>query len=297
MSRIELETLLAEFANAPPASAFTVEGARRSWYAFTQDFRIPDDLALSADAAAETRLEWVKRRGSAPNRAVLFLHGGGYVCGSAQTHRAIACGLAQSLDAAVASLDYRLAPEHPYPAALEDALRGFDALVGRGFAPERIAVAGDSAGGGLVMTLLLELKRQGRALPAAGWCISAWFDLLPRDNRPASNRVRDPIVFPQVLNASSLIYLGGHSASDPLVCPINADLEGLPPLLLQVGSGELLLDDSFRMANAAAAADIDVTLQVWPEMVHAWHLFAQKLGEGREAIRVAAAWLDGKLAP
>ena len=297
MSRLELERLLEGFANATTGSDFTVANARRGWYAFTEDFAIPDDVALAADPDGETRLEWVQSHGSTPNRAVLFLHGGGYLCGSARSHRVIACDLSRSLPVAVASLDYRLAPEHPYPAALVDALRAFDAILERGFTPQRIAIAGDSAGGGLVLTLLLELKQRGRALPGAGWCISPWFDLSQRVERLNTNRVRDPIVFTPVLNASALIYLNGHSPTDPLVAPLTAELHGLPPLLLQVGSGELLLDDSLGMATAAAAADVDVTLEVWPQMLHAWHLFARQLSEGRAATRVAAAWLDRKLAP
>lgn len=293
MSHTEISALLEELTQARAApDAFTVEGARRAWYAFTDNFQVPDELSVAPDPDPRIRLEWIRRRDVSDRKAVLYLHGGGYLCGSARSHRVIAAGLAQSFNGVIASLDYRLAPEHPFPAQSEDAVRAFDFLLLDGRVAADIAIAGDSAGGGLALTLLLELKRSGRMMPGAAWCISSWFDLTPRVGRQTSNIVQDPIVFPHVLDISAAHYLNGHRASDPLVSPITADLRGLPPLLIQVGSGELLLDDSLRLAKTATAAEVDVTLQVWPQMVHAWHLFAPRLSEGRDATRVAAVWLN-----
>jgi monoterpene epsilon-lactone hydrolase len=294
LSRAQLDALLAEFDSAADTTPFSVEKARRTWYAFTEDYEVPADVVLTQDAYPNTRLEWTTRRGLKPAKAVLFLHGGGYVCGSAHSHRVMACGIAQHFDGTVANLDYRLAPEHPFPAQLEDALFAFDSMIERGFAPESIGVAGDSAGGGLVLSLMLELKRRGRRLPGAGWCISAWLDLTQRLDR-VSNPARDPIVFAEVLNTSSLIYLHGHSPHDALVSPLTADLESLPPLLIQVGSEELLLEDSVRLDTAARAAGVDVTFEEWPAMPHAWHLFARRLSEGGDATRRGAEWFDAKL--
>lgn len=228
--------------------------------------------------------EWITAPGAAADRAVLYLHGGGYVMGSLKTHRDLMGRISRAAQARVLGLDYRLAPEHPFPAAVEDALAGYRFLLDQGLRPARTAIAGDSAGGGLTLATLVAARDAGLALPAAAVCLSPWVDL---EGTGASMKTRlhvDPVASPEGTHLLAQMYLAGKDLRTPLAAPLHADLKGLPPLLIQVGDHETLLDDSTRVAEKARAAGVKVTLEVWPEMIHVWQLFASFLPEGQEAV-------------
>lgn len=245
---------------------------------------IPEDVSVTPAIAGGVPAEWVAAPGVATERVLLYLHGGGYVIGSPATHRGVAASLSAAADCRVLSLDYRLAPENPYPAAVEDACAAYRWLLAEGVAPQKIALAGDSAGGGLTLATLIALRDAGDALPGAAVPISPWTDMQATGESMQTNLKNDPMVEPGGLMGMAKMYLGNADPTQPTAAPLHGDFTGLPPLLIQVGALETLLDDATRVAAKARAAGVDVTLEVWPEMVHVWHLFAPMLPEGRAAI-------------
>jgi acetyl esterase/lipase len=182
------------------------------------------------------------------------------------------------------AVDYRLAPEHPFPAAVEDAVAGYDWLLSTGVDPAQVIIGGDSAGGGLTVATLVALKDAGVPMPSADLCISPWTDLALTGGSLRSKADADPMIAPDRITRVRDAYVGDADPREPLASPIYADLSGLPPMLIQVGENEVLLDDSTRLAERAEAARVDVTLEVWPEMIHVWHFFAELLPEGQQAI-------------
>jgi acetyl esterase/lipase len=296
MSQRELDGIMAALrAGAGPSPSFSVEVARRTWYLYTEDFVIPAPITPRADRLGGIAAEWLSRPGASDGHAVLYLHGGGYVCGSIRSHRPITSELAKTFKGSVVSLDFRLAPEHPFPAAVEDAVSGYLALLERGFASGAIAIAGDSAGGGLTVATIAALRQRGLALPGAAWVISPWSDLTHSGETITSNQATDPIVFKTAIDTSRDLYLAGAGHANPLATASAGNFAGFPPLLIQVAATEILLDDAIRLARLAALENVAVTLDVWPGMVHAWHLFARDLGEAREATAQAARWLNARL--
>lgn len=193
------------------------------------------------------------------------------------------------------TLGYRLAPEHPFPAALEDALSAWRFLRGQGFAPERLAIGGDSARGGLTLACLLRLRAEGESLPSCAWLVSPWVDLTMSGASMTGKDAVDPLLHRAYLESLAKAYLAGRSPRDPLVSPLFADLAGLPPVLIQVGSDETLLNDATRLAGAFGAADVATRLEIWPKMIHAWPLWAARLLEGRLANAAAGAFLRSHL--
>jgi acetyl esterase/lipase len=227
---------------------------------------------------------------------VLYFHGGGYVIGSINTHRALGAGVSRAAKARVLVLDYRLAPEHPHPAAVDDAVSAYRWLLQQGISPKRIALAGDSAGGGLVVATLVALRDQGEKLPAAGVCISPWIDLECLGESMTSKASVDPMVQKEGVLQLAALYLGGQSPRTPLAAPLYADLSGLPPLLIQVGTAETLLDDASRLAERARKAGVEVIYDPWEGMIHVWPLFAPMLDEGKQAIDKFGAFIEKKTA-
>lgn len=215
--------------------------------------------------------EWV----TAPNvqlGVILYLHGGAYTLGSITTHRELAARLSRSTGTSVLVINYRLAPEHPYPAALDDATTAYRWLLKQGNDPAHIIIAGDSAGGGLTLATLVALRDFGVTLPAGAVCISPWTDLTCSGDSIQSKSQEDLILSMESLSRSANSYAGGHDLRTPLISPLYADLKGLPPLLIQVGTDEILLDDARRVAEKAKKAGVDVTLEIWDEMFHVFQI-------------------------
>lgn len=267
------------------------EGRRRSFERMTDGFTIGVPAKYSRVNAGSVTAEWVKAEGASDSRVVLYFHGGGYIIGSPRTHRAMLAELSQASAARVLALDYRLAPEHPFPAPVEDALAAYRWLLGEGFDPARIAVGGDSAGGGLTVAALVQTRYLGLPIPAAGVCISPWVDMEGLGESMQTRAEADPMVGRENLMVSAKTYLGGADPRAPLAAPLYADLRGLPPLLIQVGDAEVLLDDSTRLAGVAREAGVEVQMEVWDDMIHVWHLFAPILPEGRQAIQQAGDFI------
>jgi acetyl esterase/lipase len=243
-----------------------------------------DDIKCEKITAGGVDAEWITAPGAAADRFVLYLHGGGYVIGSVNTHRDLMARVSRAAKARVLGLNYRLAPEHPFPAAVDDAVAGYKWLLAQGAKPSRVAVAGDSAGGGLTAATLVAIRDQKLPTPGAGVLLSPWVDM---EGLGASMTTRvnvDPVVRKEGLVGMAQAYLQGKDPKTPLAAPLYADLKGLPPLLIQVGDAETLLDDSNRLAERAKAAGVATKLEVWPEMIHVWQLFASFLPEGQEAI-------------
>jgi acetyl esterase/lipase len=240
--------------------------------------------------------EWIAASGAADDRVILYLHGGGYVMGSIATHREMVSRLSKAAKARALALDYRLAPEHPFPAAVEDATAAYRWLLSQNIKPSRIVVAGDSAGGGLTLATLVALRDAKVPLPAAGVCISPWTDMEGTGASMTTRAKADPVVQKQGLLGMAQLYLGGKDPRSPLAAPLHADLAGLPSLLIHVGDAETLLDDSTRVAEKAKMAGVKVDLEVWPEMPHVWHLFAPFLPEGQQAIDKIGQYIQTKTA-
>jgi epsilon-lactone hydrolase len=238
--------------------------------------------------------EWAQVPGAPQDRVLLYLHGGGYCAGSLTTHRSLISQIAKTFKGRVLAIDYRLGPENKYPAAIDDAVAAYGFILDQGIKPSHIAIAGDSAGGGLTVATLLALRDKKIPLPAAAWPISPWVDLEGRGASMKTKAETDLIVTSDGLHNYAKAYAGARRG-EGLASPVNANLAGLPPLLIQVGSAEVLLDDSITLAQKAGAADVDVKLEIWPHMPHVWHIFAPMLTEARDAISAATTWLNAKL--
>jgi monoterpene epsilon-lactone hydrolase len=219
---------------------------------------------------------------SRPERNILFLHGGGYVSGSPELYRHITWRIAAAAQARLTAIDYRLAPEHPFPAALDDALAAWLALLAEGADPRRAVVMGDSAGGGLALALGLRLRDEGVPSPAAIVALSPWTDLALTGE--SVKRSADPMQSADIAARFATLYLNGADPRNPYASPLYGDAAGLPPSLIQVGGDEMLLDDSVRMAERLRSAGCEVALEIWPRMPHVWHTFASVMPEARRAI-------------
>jgi monoterpene epsilon-lactone hydrolase len=259
--------------------------------AFAQAFPTAGDIKVETVSANGVPAEWTSAPGADTGRVVLYLHGGGYVIGSLDSHRHVASEIARDVGGRTLALHYRLAPEHPFPAPVEDSVAGYRYLLAQGIAPRNIALAGDSAGGGLVVAALVAIREAGLPQPACGWCISPWVDMEGIGDSMTGLAGTDPIVQKEPLLEMSGLYLNGADPRSPLAAPLYADLRGIAPLYIQVGAAETLLDDSTRLASVAGAADVPVTLEVWPEMPHVWHLFHPRLTAGRRAIADGARYV------
>jgi len=231
---------------------------------------------------------------SSSDRHVLYLHGGGYTAGSWTCYRHLAWHIAWAARASVLAIDYRLAPEHPFPAALEDAVSAYDWLTADGANPRQLAVVGDSAGGGLVFGMLLKLRDERHPLPAAAVALSPWTDLALTGPSLQTNARADPMLNPEHLPKQTEYYLAGADPRTPYASPLYGDLTAFPPTLIQVGSDEILLDDAVRMADRLRVAGCDVKLEVWRRMPHVWHLFVPALPEARRGIKRVAAFVQDK---
>ena len=267
------------------------EGRRRSFERMVDDFDIDVPARYGRVNAGGVTAEWVTAEGASDSRVVLYLHGGGYIIGSPRTHRPMMAVLSQAAGARVLGLDYRLAPEHPFPAPVEDSVSAYRWLLNEGYDPSMIAVAGDSAGGGLTVSALVQFRYLGMPMAGAAVCISPWVDMEGLGESMDTRAEADPMVGKESLMVSAKTYLGGADPRAPLAAPLYADLRGLPPILIQVGDSEVLLNDSTRLAGVAREAGVDVQMDVWDDMIHVWHLFAPILPEGNQAIQKAGEFI------
>ncbi len=256
----------------------------------------PGEAKVFAVDAGGVVSELITTPASRGDRHVLFLHGGGYVTGSPALYRHFTWRIATATRMRVLAIDYRLAPEHPFPAALDDAVAAYRWLVGGGADPQCLMVMGDSAGGGLALALLLRLRDDGMPLPGAAVALSPWTDLALTGASLCLNAKSDPMLDPDSARLVAASYLAGADPRNPYVSPLYGDPRGLPPTLIHVGGDEILRDDAIRMAENLQAADCRVELEVWPRMPHVWHLFTPILPEANEAIARIGAFADRVLA-
>jgi epsilon-lactone hydrolase len=273
--------------------AFPVPVQRHWANIATRTLSVPFGVRFSRSSLGGVPTEIVRTKSNARSEnAVLFLHGGAFMIGSPVSHRSITGRLAKHTGATIFAPDYRLAPEHPFPAALDDVLASYRALLAQGYAAERIAIAGDSAGGGLVLSLCLRLRSEGLAQPACVVVISPWADLTLTQLAPVAD---DALLRAAWLNQGASAYLQGHSARDPLVSPLLADLAGLPPTLIQAASKEILRDDSRRLAELLSGAGVSVIHREFPCMWHDFQLYAGVVPEATQAVDEIAQFINGNL--
>jgi epsilon-lactone hydrolase len=257
---------------------------------------VADDVKLAPVNVSGLLGEWSIVPGSDASRLLLFFHGGGYCSGSIVSHRRMVSEAGRAAGTRTLAIAYRLAPEHPFPAAFDDALTAWRFLRNQDIPAARIAVGGDSAGAGLALGLIGQLRAGNQELPACAWLVSPWTDLTMSGSTLVSKDAVDPLMHRGYLNELADTYLpAGMDRKDPRVSPLYADFRGFPPILIQVGSAETLLDDSTRLAAVTGEANVQVTLEIWPHMIHAWHLWNAHLEPGRRALVSAGAFIKRHL--
>ena len=291
MSDAALEQLIAGLRLAELDLADPPETLRPQYEALFGSFPVADDLVIEPTELAGLSALRVHPPGADATRAVLYLHGGGYVVGSAQGYRGLAGALGRAAGMDAIAIDYRLAPEHPFPAAVDDAVAAFRALAAE-LGAGNIVLAGDSAGGGLTLATLVALRDAGDDLPAAALLISPWADLTGRAASLTDKAAEDPSITANALRTCTQHYLGTRDPAHPLASPALADLSGLPPLLVQVGSVEVLLDDSLAIVAAAGRGGTHVRLEVHPGLPHAFHAFHFMLPQASRAVEEAGGFLS-----
>jgi monoterpene epsilon-lactone hydrolase len=297
MASDEMHAIL-EIMNGRKPDGGPVEQRRENLEATTGFLEPPEGTEIEYIELADCGAEWIHGPGSTDDGAIVYLHGGGYCLGSIGTHRSLASRLSVAAGLPVLIVGYRLAPEHPQPAAVDDAVAAYRWLLDQGFAPAQLAIAGDSAGGGLALAAMLQLRATDPGLvPGAGALLSPWTDLTQSGASLVTNADRDQLLSAATLQELADWYLNGVDPRDPLVSPRFADLAGLPPLLIQVGEPEALLDDATGTAAAAEAAGVAVTLDVWPEMFHVWQASAGLTPEGDRAMEAIGAFLARHVIP
>ena len=257
---------------------------------------IADDVELTAVDVNGMPGEYSIVRGSDASRVLMFFHGGGYCSGSIKSHRRLVTEAGRAARMCTLAVAYRLAPEHPFPAAYEDALSAWRFLRNQGIAAAQIAIGGDSAGAGLTLALISRLRNAHEEVPACAWLISPWTDLTMSGATLVTKAEVDPLIHKEYLNELAAAYLAaGTDRNDPRVSPLFADFRNFPAMLIQIGSEETLLDDAIRLAARAGAADVAVTLEIWPHMIHAWPLWNAHLEDGRRALASAGSFIRAHL--
>ena len=294
MSKAQLENVIELLTSRDRPENPTIEDSREGFEKMMRMVggKTPADVR-QVDAGGVPS-ELVSASGASEDAATLYLHGGGYVIGSPKTHREFARRLSAASRARVLVIDYRLAPESPFPAPVEDAVSAYRWLLSEGYAPEKLSIAGDSAGGGLTAATLVSIRDQGLPLPACGVCLSPWVDMEGIGDSMTSRADRDPMVQKEGLVGMAGLYLADADPRSPLAAPMYADLEGLPPILIQVGASETLFDDAVRLDKKARAAGVETTFEEWDDMIHVWHIFAPILDEGQQAIERMTEFMRDK---
>ncbi len=282
MASAELEAIIEGIRSNPYTADKSVEQLRRETE--SKAAPLPEGAAHHQVDAGGVPAEWIDMPESRSDSVFLFIHGGGYYRGSARSTRSVSAWIARAAAVRVLSIDYRLAPEHTFPAAIEDTHTSYRWLQSKGFAAARVVVGGISAGGGLSLALLLAARDAGEPLPAGAVPMSAWTDLAQTGATFRSKATEDPAISKEYLERFARLYLNGADPRTPLASPMYGGLTGLPPILMQVGTAETMLDDTRVFADRAKAAGVEVTLEEWPEMFHGWQSQAHRLEESRLAV-------------
>jgi len=285
----EFEKFYQTIVSATPKGDQTIAQIRQSFEKMMADFRVPSDIQIREISIGRLAAYWIEAPGARKDGVILFFHGGGYTAGSTLSHQDLLGRLSRGSQYAVLGVNYRLAPEHPFPAAVEDAVLAYEYLLGT-FRPDEIIVAGLSAGGGLALALLLALKEKNFTLPKAALGFSPWVDLTTSQPSIQGNKDNDMLKPSRVIGASAM-YLSGGDPKKPLASPLFGDLEGLPPIYIQIGSREILLSENKLFVERAKKSGTAASLEIFEGMFHAWPLFASKLPEGQLAIDKACAFL------
>ena len=288
----ELDQLIELIRSMPQREEMDIAQMRMDMENTAQMQSIPEGVVCTPVDAGGIPAEWIVPEDTLKDSTILYFHGGGYVMGSIISHRALVARIAEASKSRALLIDYRLAPEHPFPAAVEDATSAYHWLLDENVSPKKIVIAGDSAGGGLTVSTMINLKEKDIPLPAAGVCISPWTDLAMTGETLSTKAEIDPIANAEGAGQMAKLYLGNEDPKSPLASPLYGDLSGLSPMLIQVGTAEVLLDDSDRLAKKAKQAGVDVTYNQWPDMIHVWHAFSDFLPEGKEAIRAIGKYIS-----
>ncbi|MBU6373493.1 MAG: alpha/beta hydrolase [Alphaproteobacteria bacterium] len=273
----------------------TLEETRAAYEAWGLSNPLPDGGTVTPTSLGGVAALTTQTPGARADAALLYLHGGGYAIGSASGHRHVCAHLAAQAGITGYAIDYRLAPEHPYPAAVEDAVAAYAALLAQGVAPSRIVIAGDSAGGGLTLATALAVRERGMPQPAGLFCISPWADLTQTGQSYRVCAERDLLVTKTALDAWTVLYAGERDPAQPLISPAFADYAGLAPILIHVGADEVLLSDSLKVAEAAGLANVPVELVIEKDMQHVWHFMLGMLTQARVSIAAAGAWMRARV--
>ncbi len=293
MAERGIEAIRAKLATLPPSTDVSVEALRTQYDKAVRVFPVGPDTRVEDVAIGGVACERLTPAGAATGDCLIYLHGGGYAIGSPRSHRHVAAEIARLAGTVAVVPDYRLCPEHRHPAAVEDALAVYRGLLDGGIAANRIVIAGDSAGGGLTIACALAARDAGLPMPAALVCLSPWTDMEGSGESHVTRAARDPMVRAADLARWRSAYMGDADPRAPLASPIHADLRGLPPMLIQVGDEEVLLDDARLFAERARAAGVEAKLEVWDRMIHVWHWYWPMLDEGAQAIATIAAFMRG----
>jgi epsilon-lactone hydrolase len=293
--RDQLRTLLVEQIAPHFTAGVALAQQRQVLEGMGAESQLPAGTTVERNELAGITAEWISAPGASQEHVILYVHGGGYVMGSCTSHRGLAAWISSATGVSVVLPEYRLAPEHPFPAALDDAMAAYRELLARSYAPGRIAIVGDSAGGGLALATLLALRDAQVPLPAAGVVLSPWTDLTGSGETIETHATIDPWLRAELLLPFAKLYHGAHDPADPRISPLFGDLAGLPPLLVQVGDQEILLSDSTRLVERAQAAGTEAVLEVEPEVWHVFQLFAPVLPEANEALARVGTFVRAKL--
>ncbi len=290
-------SIIRHLRSGPTVESIEVEQYRTLLENSAKVFKVDPGTRISPVSVDHVPGAWITPDKTSSNHVILYLHGGGFMGGSINTHKDLGARIAAAAGVRLLMPEYRLAPEHPFPAGLTDAVTAYTWLLDHHVSPEHLVVAGDSAGGGLAMSLLLKLKQENIPLPRAAVLISPWADLACTGDSHQLNLGKDPMLNSKLLVSTAAHYADKAQLSHPLVSPIHGDLSGLCPLLIQVGSWEVLLNDSVTLAARAKEAGVEVTLEIWDEMFHVWHYFARYMDQARDAIDGIGEWISARLKP
>jgi acetyl esterase/lipase len=292
---VAFRAMMAAMAPPPDAPTPSWEERRAGIDAMGAMAPPPDDCKIEPIKLAGRPAEKITPAGAHRARTLLYLHGGGYCIGGPASHRTLVARLAKAAGATAYVLDYRLAPEHPFPSAVDDAVAAYQALIESGHSAAHTVIGGDSAGGGLTVATAVAARDAGLPTPAGLYLMSPWVNLANASKAYEVKAASDPVINDTNINEFAQAYLGDGDRKRPLASPVHADLTGLPPMLIQVGSEEVLMSDSTLLAEVAGLARVDVTLRIWPEMIHIWPFFAA-LSAGGRAIEEVGDWIKAKVA-